>query len=74
MDIMQANADLGKKCFYINLEFAIETMRQGRWLWLNKKKKRNLTDLAPLSAEDKAYMDNYVSKKLNQFAYHNSPE
>lgn len=74
MDIIKANSDLWKKWFYINLEFAIETMRQSRWLWLNKKKKRNLTDLDPLSAEEKEYMDNYVKKNLKKFDYYNSPK
>lgn len=74
MDIIKKNSELWKRWFYINLEFAIETMRQNRWLWLNNKKKRNLTDLDPLSAEDKTYMDNYVKKNLKTFDYYNNPK
>jgi arsenate reductase-like glutaredoxin family protein len=53
MDIIQANSKRGKKCYYINLEFAIETMWRSRWLYLNKKNKRNLTDIDPLTDEEK---------------------
>jgi KaiC/GvpD/RAD55 family RecA-like ATPase len=35
MDIINRNSKLGRKCFYINLEFAIDTMRKSRWLWLS---------------------------------------
>lgn len=73
MDIIQKNAERWKKCFYINLEFAIETMRQSRWLYINKKKKRNMTDIDPLTPEEKTAMDSYVDKKLKQFDYHNNP-
>jgi RecA/RadA recombinase len=74
MDIIQANAKRGKKCFYINLEFAIKTMWENRWLFINGKKKRNLTDLDPLSDEDRSKMDKYVDDKLKQFEYHNEPK
>jgi len=74
MDIIQTNANRGKKWFYINLEFDIRTMWQSRWIWLNWKKKRNLTDIAPLSKKDKKDMDDYVDKKLKQFDYYNRPD
>ena len=73
MDIIQANAKRKKKCFYINLEFPIETMWQSRRLYLNGKKKRNMTDIEPLTPEDKSTMDRYVEGKLKQFDYHNEP-
>lgn len=73
MDIIQTNADRWKKCYYINLEFPIETMRQSRRLFINKKKKRNLTDIEPLTTIEKQSMDNYIAKKLRQFEYHNNP-
>jgi len=73
MDIIDRNSKLGKKCFYINLEFAIETMRKSRWLWLNWKKKENLTDLAPLSEEEEKQMDSYVKQNLKKFDYYNNP-
>lgn len=74
MDIIKKNSDIWRKCYYINLEFAIETMWQNRWLWLNKKTKRNLTDLDPLTSEEKTYMDNYVNKNLKKFDYYNNPK
>jgi len=74
MDIIQANAKLGKKWFYINLEFPIETMREWRRLFLNNKKKRNLTDLEPLTRDEKYQKDKYVKEKLAQFDYHNAPK
>lgn len=73
MDIIQVNAQRGKKCFYINLEFPIETMRQSRRLYINGKKKRNMTDIDPLSSGEKIKMDSYVESKLKQFDYHNDP-
>lgn len=73
MDIIEANSKIGKRWFYINCEFAIDTMWKSRWLYLNWKKKRDISDLAPMSAEDRAYMENYVNKKLSQFDYYNQP-
>lgn len=74
MDMIQTNASRGKKCFYINLEFDIRTMWESRWLFLNGKKKRNLTDIDPLAPDDRARMDRYVDDKLKQFVYYNSPK
>jgi hypothetical protein len=74
MDMIQTNAKRWKKCFYINLEFPIETMWQSRWLFVNWKKKRNITDIDPLSDQEKIEMDDYVKTKLKQFDYHNSPK
>jgi len=73
MDIIQTNAKRWKKCYYINLEFPIETMRESRWIYLNKKKKRNLTDIDPLTDEERETMNHYVQTKLKQFDYHNNP-
>lgn len=73
MDVIQENSKRGKKCFYINLEFPIETMWQSRRLYINKKKKRNMTDIDPLSEVDQRSMDKYVQEKLRQFDYHNCP-
>lgn len=74
MDIISKNAELWKKWFYINLEFPIRTMRESRWLWMNNKTKRNLTDLDPLSEEDKIKLDAYVDRQLWKFSYYNNPE
>jgi len=73
MDIIDKNSKLGRKCFYINLEFAIDTMRKSRWLWLNWKKKENLTDLNPLTPEEEKQMNDYVSENLKKFDYYNDP-
>jgi hypothetical protein len=72
MDTIAKNSKLGRKCFYINLEFAIETMRKSRWLWLNKKKKENLTDLNPLTEEEEKEMNKYVEENLKKFDYYNN--
>jgi hypothetical protein len=48
-------------------------MWRNRRLFINGKKKRNLTDLEPLTAEESLYMDTYVDKKLKQFDYFNEP-
>lgn len=72
MDIINRNSKLGRKCFYINLEFAIDTMRKSRWLWLNWKKKENLTDINPLSPEEEKQMNDYVNENLKKFDYYNN--
>lgn len=73
MDVIDKNSKLGRKCFYINLEFAIDTMWKSRWLWLNWKKKENLTDLNPLSESEEKQMNDYVSENLKKFDYYNDP-
>lgn len=74
MDMITRNANLWKKCFYINLEFPIETMRESRWLEFNWKRKRNLTDIEPLTKEECIRKDKYVKEKLDQFDYYNNPD
>lgn len=74
MDMIQSNVKIWKKCFYINLEFAIETVRQSRWLYANGYKKRNLTDLEPLSPDAQEKMDNYVNKQLKKFDSYSNPK
>ena len=74
MDMIQVNANLGKRCFYINLEFPIETVWRSRWLFLNWKTKRNLTDLDPLNEDDKLKMDTYVQNQLLKFDSFSDPK
>lgn len=74
MDIIQANANRWKKGFYINLEFNIRTVWESKWLFLNGKKKRNLTDIDPLSEQDKNNMNWYVDSMLKKFDYYNAPD
>jgi len=74
MDIIEANSRIEKKWFYINLEFAIETVWQWKWLYVNGKSKRTLTDLDPLTDFEKKEMNSYVARKLKQFDYYNNPK
>jgi hypothetical protein len=74
MDIIKENGNRGRKCLYINLEFPIETVWKQRRLYLNGKKKRNLTDLDPLSDEDEYNMNKYVKDNLSKFEYFNDPQ
>jgi hypothetical protein len=74
MNLLQANKELGKNGFYINLEFDIAHVAQKRWLDFNNKTKRNMTDLDPLSSSEKRQLDNYVKDYLERFEYHNDPK
>lgn len=74
MDIISKNAERGIKGYYINLEFPIRTMWESRWLWVNWKTKRNLTDLEPLTEQEQVSLDAYVDRQLNKFDYFNNPE
>jgi hypothetical protein len=47
-------------------------MRKSRWLWLNWKKKENLTDINPLSPEEEKQMNDYVNENLKKFDYYNN--
>ena len=73
MDILQANSKIWKKWFYINLEFDIRTVWQNRRLYFNWYAKRNLTDLAPLSEQEKNKMNKYIKEQLELFDYFNEP-
>lgn len=74
MDIIKENANRWVKALYINLEFPIETVWKQRRLYLNGKKKRNLTDLDPLSNEEEYEMERYVKDNLSKFEYYNEPK
>lgn len=74
MDMIQRNSWIDKKCFYINLEFAIETVRQNRRLYANWKTKKNITDLDPLTEQERSKMNDYVQKNLKKFEYFNDPK
>ena len=73
LDMIERNAKKWIKGFYINLEFPIETMWQGRWLWIHGKTKKDLTEDWKLTDEEIKDLEDYVNKKLNQFKYYNSP-
>lgn len=74
MNILQANAEIGKKWFYVNLEFDIRTVAKHRWMAINGKTKRNLTDLDPLDEEEQYRMEKYIEAYLRNFDYYNNPE
>ena len=73
MDIIKRNTAEGRKCFYINWEFRIETVWVNRWLWRNGKTKEALWDKNPLTPEERKEMEKYVSDSLWQFWYDCSP-
>lgn len=74
MDIISKNAERGRKGFYINLEFPIETMRQSRRLRFHWKGKDALTDLNKLSDYEKNDMQTYVNTMLKKFDYYNNAQ
>lgn len=73
MEMIERNVKRGKKCYYMNFEFSIETMWTNRWLWEKWKDKSVLTDVSPLTEEEKQELDDYVKEKLEQFDYYNNP-
>lgn len=74
MNMLQENKKLLKEWFYINLEFAIDTVAKSRRLYINKKRKRNLTDLEPLTDQEQLALDQYVKNYISKFKYHNNPQ
>ena len=74
LDILTRNKnEKNRKWFYINLEFNIKNVRRQRWLSRHWFDKLNLTDLSPLSSEDRAKMDMFVDSELAKFDYVNEP-
>lgn len=63
LDIVRRNEAEWHKCFYLNLEFALETTFQSRWQsvhWLDK------IAFTQISAEDKLAMNSYVETELSK--------
>lgn len=73
MDMIERNVGRGKKCLYINLEFWIEQVAVNNWLFMNGKKKRNITDIEPLDKDDQARLDTYVKSYLSKFDHVSYP-
>lgn len=73
LDMIDRNSKKWIKWFYINLEFPIETMRQGRRLRFHNKGKRDLSWETTLTDEEKEDMKKYINDNLNKFKYYNSP-
>ena len=74
MNMLMANEKIGKKGYYINLEFAIETVAKERWLSINGLGKQSLTDLKPLTDEQRKDMDRFVADFITKFSYYNEPK
>lgn len=74
MNMLLANEKIGKKWFYINLEFSIETVAKERRLSINGLSKRYLTDLEKLTTEQQIDQDRFVKKYLAKFDYYNEPK
>ena len=72
-DIISRNAELWIKGHYINLEFAMETVYQNRWLRFHGKDKTSLTKLNPLTESEQRDMDEYVKENLSKFSYYSNP-
>lgn len=73
MDMIYRNVERGKKCLYINLEFGIEQVATNNRLFLNGKRKSNLTDLDPLTYEEQSKLNEYVKWYLGRFEHISSP-
>lgn len=73
LDMIKRNAENWIKCYYINLEFPMETVWQSKWLWFHNKSKNCLTNLESLSDEEKEDMENYVTRNLEKYSYYSQP-
>lgn len=68
LDICRRNEAEGHKCFYLNLEFWLETTFQRRWQELHNLTKIDLTKISEL---DRQNLNNYVAKCL-EWIHHDS--
>lgn len=73
LDMLDRNSKKWIKWFYINLEFAIETMWQNRWLWFHNRTKKDLTEDWQITDEEIEDMEKYINENLSKFQYYNSP-
>lgn len=74
LDILTRNKDeKARRWFYVNLEFDIRNVWRQRWLSRNWYSKVNITDLAPLPADKRKEMDDFVDGELSKFEYVNEP-
>lgn len=69
LEMIDRNAELWIKWYYINLEFPIETTYERRWLWYHNKEKSDLSTNKPLSEEEKADIERYVNDQLDKYDY-----
>lgn len=67
MDLIKRNAERWRKGFYINLEFAVENVFKDKRLWFHNKTKKNLTDLDPLTDEEREDLEKYIKQEMEKF-------
>ena len=73
LEMIDRNAELWVKGYYINLEFPIETTYERRRLWYHGKDKSDLSTSKPLTPEEQADIERYVNEQLNKYAYLSEP-
>lgn len=73
LEMIDRNAELWIKWYYINLEFPIETTYERRWLWYHGKEKSDLSTSKPLTPTEQADIERYVNEQLNKYAYLSEP-
>ena len=69
LEMIDRNAELWIKGYYINLEFPIETTYERRWLWYHNKMKSDLSSNKPLTEEEQADLEKYVNEQLGKYDY-----
>lgn len=74
LEMIDRNAELWIKGYYINLEFPIETTYERRWLWYHGKEKSDLSVNKPLTQLEQADLERYVNEQLNKYAYLSEPK
>ena len=73
LEMIDRNAELWVKGYYINLEFPIETTYERRRLWYHGKDKSDLSTSKPLTPSEQADIERYVNEQLNKYAYLSEP-
>lgn len=73
LEMIDRNAELWVKGYYINLEFPIETTYERRRLWYHGKDKSDLSTSKPLTPTEQADIERYVNEQLNKYAYLSEP-
>ncbi len=67
MDLISKNAENGRKGLYINLEFNVENVWKNKWMRMNGKTKRDITDLNPMTQNEKNAMRKYIETKMSRY-------
>ena len=69
LEMIDRNAELWIKGYYINLEFPIETTYERRWLWYHGLEKSDLSVYKPLSQSDQIDLERYINEQLKKYDY-----